>query len=107
MLVADGLGFCLCSDCVVKPAARIFTASLARERHAPFAETLLQFGFFHSRQIADFLNAERVQIAFHHFAYAGNFADVKRRQKLHFFSRNYPKHSVGLRLSRGYFCDQP
>ncbi len=69
------------ADFGVEPAAGIQAARLAGQRQAPLAEALLEEGFVEPRQVADFADAERVQVLLRHLAHARNFAHVERRQE--------------------------
>ena len=99
VFVADRLGVMLSSNFAVEPSACVFTAGFARKCKAPFPEALFQFAFFQFGEVADLLNAERVKMALHHFAHAGNFPDVERREKLRLFARQDPENAVGFGLS--------
>ncbi len=106
VLVADGFGADVGSDFGIEPAPGIFTASLAGEGQAPFSEAVSEIGFFEASQVPNFLDAESIQVSFHHFTDSGNFADIERSKEPGFFPRNDPEHAVGLGLGRGHFGDQ-
>ena len=91
----------------VEPAARIFAAGFSGERQSPLAETFFENIFLESREIGDLVDAQEVQILFHHFADAGNIAHIERREELRFLPRDDPQHAIGLGLGRGNFRDQP
>ena len=106
VLVADGLGADVSSDFGIEPSSSIFPASLAGEGETPLSKAIGEVGFFEAGQISDFLDAEGVQVSFHDFADAGNFADVERGEEFGFFAGNDAEHSIGLGLGGRDFRDQ-
>ncbi len=82
VLVADGFRCRVGAHFRVEPSTRVFTASLARQRQAPLAESLFKLNFFQPREVSDFLDAKRMQMTLHHLANAGNLAHIQRRKKL-------------------------
>jgi hypothetical protein len=98
VLVADGFRPGVLADLGVVPAARIEAARLAGERQPPFAEVLSKEGVVQPREVADFADAERVQVLLRHLTNARNLAHVERRQECRLTAGDDPQHAVGLGL---------
>ena len=62
VLVADGLGVVFGRNFAIEPSASVLTSGFAGEGQSPFSEAIFQFAFFQPGQIADLLDAERVQM---------------------------------------------
>src|SRR5437588_4745112 len=82
VLVTDRLGFGVGSNFAIEPPARIFATRLSRQRETPLAEALIEFRFFQAREIAYLPDSERVEIALHDLADAGNRPHIEGSQKL-------------------------
>ncbi len=70
----------------------------ACEGETPFAEFRFEGFFFQSSEIADFANAYFVEILFHYFAYARDFAYFEGREEPGFYSGKDVQDAVGLGL---------
>src|SRR5690242_20045339 len=62
MLMADGLSLPVLPDLPFKPAAGVFTTGFARQRRAPFAEIVLQYGCIYPQQITNSYDSHLVQL---------------------------------------------
>ena len=91
----------------VEPAAGVEAARFAGEREAPLAEALLEEVVIERGEVADFADAERVQVLLGDLADARNLADVERREESGFAPGNDPEDAVGLGLVGGDLGDQP
>ena len=87
MLVADGLGAFVLPDLRVEPAAGVEAAGFAGERESPLAEALLEEVVIEPGEVADFADAERVEVLLGDLADARDLADVERREESGFAAR--------------------
>ncbi len=96
MFVTDRLGLGIGADFTIEPAAGIFTAGFPRQRQSPFPEAFFEKSLVETSQVADFVNAQAVQILFGDLADAGNLAHVQRSQEIGFLTGYNPKDPVGF-----------
>ncbi len=104
--MADRLGADIDADFVVKPAAGIFPARLPCQRQSPLAKMLFQKGIIESSQVADPLDAQRMQALLGDFAHPGYVAHIEGGEESGFLSGNYPQDAMWLGLRRRNLGDQ-
>ena len=62
MLVADGFGAHVFADLGIEPASGVQAARLSSKGQPPFPEALFEEGIVQAREVADFSDAESVQV---------------------------------------------
>src|SRR5262252_6564049 len=98
MFVADGLGIVLRRDLRIEPSSSVFSARFSGQGHAPFAKAIFEFPFLKSREVPNLLDAQRMQMRFHHFADTRNFMHIERRNESRLFPRQNPENAIRLVL---------